>query len=95
MKLIALFIVFLTTGIAFAQPFPLPQGQREGSTATSDAHGHTYETFKTPTGSVTYGSGGERFDTLQTPSGGAVTYGPHGEQWESIPGPATPLQKGK
>lgn len=75
--------------VAEAQPFPLPQDVPPGSSATTYAsQGQSYTTFKTQTGWVTYGPGGERFDTFGKSSGGTVTYGPAGEKWETMPGPA-------
>jgi hypothetical protein len=90
MKMLFLAVFLLIATVAVAQPVPLPQEvPRESSVTTYDAQGRSYTTFKTPTGAVTYGPGGERFDTFEKYSGGTVTYGPGGERWETFPGPAT------
>jgi hypothetical protein len=84
-------VFLLIANVAGAQPVPLPHDAPPGSSVTTyDAQGRGYTTSKTPTGWVTYGLGGERFDTFEKYSGGTVTYGPGGEKWETFPGPATP-----
>ncbi len=90
MKSILLVVFLLLTDVVRAQPVPVPQEVPPGSSVTTyDAQGRSYTTLKTQTGWVTYGPGGERFDTFEKYSGGTVTYKPGGERWETVPGPAT------
>ena len=87
--LLFLSLFLLTADTVLAQPFPVPQDQSAGPAVTYDAQGGKYETYKTPSGWVTYGPGGERFDTLKKPDGGSVMDGPGGKKVETFPGLVT------
>lgn len=86
MLLLILFLSMLPA-LARGQPVPLPHTGQPGT--IYGPQGQRYETFETPSGSVTYDDQGRSWRTSSTPDGGSVTYDERGQSWRVYPSPSS------